>query len=606
MSDSKPPKKRQGEKREELTPKNKDAHAMRNERVPENTGEPPSAAIPNPEPAPEDVPSGTEAPPGPTKPRAIRARMRAVPLPALARSSRGAAPTDAPPALASKRVPSLVLPNFDDTFSRPPRVWPPRAGLWERTVGAVNAYLFPRSARHGHRPKVTTSLPVQSQRGSTAPHLHAEHEQAMPRAYKVLGDARTGHVRGYERVSKVVVIGVHGWFAQSIFKNVMGTPTGTSARFATMMAESVRRHFQEAGNPLPDEAITVIAPQYDGRVEERADFFFDTIAQNAQWVDALREADAVMVAAHSQGAVVSTLLLARLVDEGFVSPKRSRTCVLSMCGIYQGPFVHLKSSLASSYINYFETGAARELFEFQSSDTAISARHREAYGRLLTAGIKFVHIGSIDDNVVPLYSALNSSAAHPSILRAVYIDGVAFPETDFLISLIILCVAVRNCGFHDHNLLTLLSASVAGSLYGGLGHSLVYDEENVYDLATRYLFETNSPRSSGATHIPLVTTSFAAQRWNPYELPWGLRGLLEDTTIQHFFGDDIVEVIQDYHDWHPASKPLRDLQWRLSPIRSIPLPPDPDAESMLPSAEDSSTGTAAVSMERPRMALSKL
>lgn len=481
-------------------------------------------------------------------------------------------PEDAPEPLptgdGTHRSPSLVLPTFGDTFSRPPRVWAPRAGVWDRTVGAVRAYLFPRAST-AQRPEIKTSLPKQAQRGSTAPHLHAEHEQAMPRTYEVLGDKQGGRARGYAPTHSVVVIGVHGWYAQSIFKNVLGAPTGTSRKFATMMGASVRRHFEEAGYVLDDDAITLIAPQHDGTVEERASLFFDAIVHEPAYVDALQRADAVMVAAHSQGAVVSTLLLARLLDEALINPARTRLCLLSMCGIYQGPFVHLRSTLASSYINYFETDAARELFAFQASDSPSSQAHSDAYSRVLAAGAKCVHIGSIDDNVVPLYSALNSQAAHPSILRAVYIDGVAFPERDFLIHLIILCVAVRNCGFHDHNLLTLLSASVAGSLYRGLGHTLVYDEDAVYDLATRYLFETNSPRSSGAAGIALTTTPFAAQRWNPYELPWGLRGLLDDTTIQHFFGAEMDQVVRAYADWHPVSKPLRDLRWRLAPLRTV-------------------------------------
>lgn len=249
-----------------------------------------------------------------------------------------------------------------------------------------------------------------------------------------------------------------------------------------------------------------------------------------------------------------------------------------MCGIFQGPFLHLKGSIASSYIHYFETSAARELFLFQSSDTDISLAHQTAYRRVLAAGAKYVHVGSVDDNVVPLYSALFSSAAHPSILRAVYVDTAKYPPTDFLIQLIVLCVAIRNCGFHDHNLLSLLSASVAGSLYTGAGHWMLYDEPAVYSLATRYLFETYSPRTSGAQDIPLVTMPHAPQRWNPYELPWGLRGLLEDHVIRHFFAKDIGAVIRAYAAWQPTSRPLKELQWRLSPMGRVQVPADADTQ----------------------------
>lgn len=243
--------------------------------------------------------------------------------------------------------------------------------------------------------------------------------------------------------------------------------------------------------------------------------------------------------------------------------------------------MHLKSALTSSYINYFETAAAKELFEFQSSESVISGQLQSKYRAILAAGAKVVHVGAMDDNVVPLYSALYSAAAHPSILRAMYVDSSAYPRRDFLVMLLVLCVAVRNCGFHDHNLLSLLSASVAGSLYTGLGHSVLYDDPAVYGLATRYLFETYSPTTSGAADIPLVTMPFAPQRWNSYELPWSMRGLLEDKVIQHFFQYDIHAVVRDFTSWRPSGRQLKELQWRLSPLRTVKLPELPQRRVQL-------------------------
>lgn len=466
---------------------------------------------------------------------------------------------------------NLVLPSFEDTFERPPRSWPPRLGRFARLSAALLTALTgtaPRNVAQLNRNLDNDPMPTlePSNSGAAAPHLHSEHESSMPRTFAVLGKRNLGCAR----IRRVVIIGVHGWFAQSILKSVMGPPIGTSQRFASMMERSVRRYFDAAGCPLDNDAVTVIAPQHDGCVLERADYFYNTITENQEWVDALQGADSIFIAAHSQGAIVADILLAKLLDIGVVRDS-SRICVLSMCGIYHGPFTHLKGTVMSSYINYFETAAARELFDFQSSQTTVSRKHNAALSRILAAGVKIVHVGSIDDNVVPLYSALNSAASHPSILRALYVDGVAFPQNDFMIQLLTLCVAVRNGGFHDHNMITLLSASVAGSLYGGLGHALVYDSDLVYDLATRYLFETNSPRESGASAIPVVSNPFVAQRWNPYEIPWSLRGLLEDPAIRRFFADRITAVLADFGMWSPTSKPLKELQWRLSPIRTVQI-----------------------------------
>jgi len=183
----------------------------------------------------------------------------------------------------------------------------------------------------------------------------------------------------------------------------------------------------------------------------------------------------------------------------------------------------------------------------------------------------------MDDQVVPLYSALNSSASHPSILRAIFCDGAAFPRVDFLTNLLSFCVSVRNAGLSDHNLLTLLSASVAGSLYGGAGHSIVYEEPQVYSLAVRYLMEVTSPNSypttktseSGLGPPKLSLEAFSTAdntKWNsnPFALPWSLRGLLEDEIVRKYFDAVIDKLLRDYNDWNPTTKTLKDGEYQLT------------------------------------------
>ncbi|TKY84827.1 hypothetical protein EX895_005907 [Sporisorium graminicola] len=539
--------------------------------------------------------------------------------------------------------PNLVLPSFDDTFARAPRMWPPKVGVLERTLSAVNSYLFSKvpdlermkrptrfstygepslgsnaSASKGGRPtqrlagkaKATGAGSSKDKGVETALKEVAGSAQRLPRAWSTVGMHERAQSKGTAGIGKVVVIGVHGWFTQSIFKNMIGEPTGTSAKFAAMQTESIRRHFLEAGLELNPEAITAISLQGNGKVADRVDRLFSELISRPNWVNDLKHADALFLSAHSQGAVVATQLLARLIEQRIVQAEQTRICLLAMCGIHHGPFAHLKSSVTASYINYFETAAAKELFEFQSSSTAVSKQYTAALKIVLDAGVKCVYVGSTDDNVVPIYSALNSSNNHPSILRALYIDGQAFPKVDFLTNLLVLCVAVRNAGLSDHNLLTLLSASVAGSLYGGKGHSQVYEEKAVYDLATRYLFEVTHPLAE-PTFVPgppgvkasppaasanssarrvsssdtdsgnaavLVSEAFEAQRWNPYELPWSLRGLFEDKHVRSLFAEDMLALLQSYDEWKPdaKSKALKDLQWRLAPIRSI-KPPEIEA-----------------------------
>lgn len=98
---------------------------------------------------------------------------------------------------------------------------------------------------------------------------------------------------------------------------------------------------------------------------------------------------------------------------------------------------------------------------------------------VLAAGIKVTVVGSINDQVVPLYSALFSGISHPGILRAVYIDSQAFRTSDFLANLVVFAARLRNAGLQDHDLVYHVSEALAGALTG-VGHSKIYEEEEVF------------------------------------------------------------------------------------------------------------------------------
>jgi hypothetical protein len=105
-------------------------------------------------------------------------------------------------------------------------------------------------------------------------------------------------------------------------------------------------------------------------------------------------ADAIFIATHSQGCPVSTLLLDRLIREGHIKTaglavppiipgvidsamprtKPQRVCLLGICGVHHGPLRWLhNSNVVNPYITYFESPAARELFDFQVRMAHLSA-----------------------------------------------------------------------------------------------------------------------------------------------------------------------------------------------------------------------------------------
>ncbi|CAG8786800.1 17642_t:CDS:2, partial [Dentiscutata erythropus] len=317
---------------------------------------------------------------------------------------------------------------------------------------------------------------------------------------------------------------------------------------------------------LPSDAITCIPLEGEGTIETREKLLHKNLLYNKTWCEALSLADVVFVATHSQGTPVGTILLSRLIKEGLVNPKRQRICFLAMAGISHGPFPYLKDHYI---IRYFvgrnpDADATRELFEFMDSESAVAKKYRQALNIVIQKGVKLVYVASMDDQVVPLYSGIFTGVDHPSIMRAVYVDGPLYQENDFLINLIIFAVKLRNAGILDHGLITQLSEVIIGSLYGE-GHSTLYNEIDVYTLAVQYLFEVPSLRTSEAK-----INKFQAQpKSNPYFLPWSVRGILEDKNVTRnpFLVNEVTRLKKLYEDWDPPSKVLKELKFRLEPFR---------------------------------------
>lgn len=95
---------------------------------------------------------------------------------------------------------------------------------------------------------------------------------------------------------------------------------------------------------------------------------YTNLTANNQWMDDLHAADAILIATHSQGSIVSTHLLDRLIREKHIktsrtsdllasasaalapggttpaAPSAQRVCCLALCGIHHGPLRYLSSS----------------------------------------------------------------------------------------------------------------------------------------------------------------------------------------------------------------------------------------------------------------------
>jgi hypothetical protein len=269
------------------------------------------------------------------------------------------------------------------------------------------------------------------------------------------------------KIKKAIAIGVHGLFPAAYLRPMVGQPTGTSIRFANHCAEAIRRWADSHG--CQDCEIEKVALEGEGKIAERVDNLWKLLLN---WIEHIRGADLILLACHSQGVPVGLMLVAKLIDLGIITTARIGIC--AMAGVSLGPFPDYKSGMGMLM------GSAAELWHFGEPASDVSQRLEHAAKVALEHGARVTYIGSIDDQLVPMESAVYSPASHPYIYRAVFVDG-RIHAPDFIAHLVGFALKLRNLGISDQGLIRELSVALAGSLYSGEGHSRLYDDDQVYE-----------------------------------------------------------------------------------------------------------------------------
>ena len=355
-----------------------------------------------------------------------------------------------------------------------------------------------------------------------------------------------GLIREPTRIKRALAIGVHGYFPAPLVRTVLGQPTGTSIKFAEMAANSIQKWARDHDCECE---VKTAALEGEGRITERVDLLWKLLLN---WIDEIRKADFIMVACHSQGVPVAIMLVAKLIHFGCINSARVSIC--AMAGVNMGPFQDYKSRWIS--------GSAGELFEFTDPLSRVSTDYLASLETVLKFGVHVSFIGSIDDQLVSLESALFSPVSHPHIYRAVLIDS-RIHAPNFLSHLVGFALKLRNLGVPDHGLIRELSPPLAGSLYSGEGHSRIYEDETVYDLAIAFALETSSLNNAPITQRPTAVSSS-----NPYILPFAMRGILEEEYVKNDLQSEVSQLLKEFDDWKPATRVLKDVKFRLEGIRS--------------------------------------
>ncbi len=353
-------------------------------------------------------------------------------------------------------------------------------------------------------------------------------------------------VRDPPRIRNALAIGVHGYFPSTMVRTLLGQPTGTSIKFADMAAKSIRKWTRSRGY---DCHVKTAALEGEGKIAERVELLWKLLLN---WVDEIRTSDFVMVACHSQGVPVAIMLVSKLLQFGCINAARVGIC--AMAGVNMGPFIEYKSRWIGA--------TAGELFEFSAPDSKVSTDYITALKVLMEAGVRLTFVGSIDDQLVSLESSLFATVTHPHIYRAVSIDG-RIHAPNFISHLVGFVLKLRNLGVQDHGLIRELSSPLAGSLYSGEGHSRIYDDDAVYDLAVAFALETTK-----LTNMPLSRRTVSAINGNPYVLPFAIRGVLEEELVKTELQEEAQQLLREFDEWKPTTKTLKDVKFRLEGVRS--------------------------------------
>ena len=75
--------------------------------------------------------------------------------------------------------------------------------------------------------------------------------------------------------------------------------------------------------------------------------------------------------------------------------------------------------------------------------------------------------------------------------------------------------------------------------------------------------------SSSVGDIPLQVSKYEVPtNSNPFILPWSMRGLLEEEYVRTELYDETTQLLEQFDNWKPASKVLKDVKFRLEAVKS--------------------------------------
>ena len=469
------------------------------------------------------------------------------------------------------QFPNIVVPDFDIL---------PKKTIWNTVTSTILKWKMeywdsrpPSRVRKEKEPMQRSQNQFKEEINAAA--NEAKDEERLDRSkeslYRVDPWKKINLLSDYQsRPIRVLLVGVHGFFPTKIIRPFIGEPTGTSTKFVTEAEEIVKEYFDQYKVPIE---INKIALEREGEIFDRVDFFYEVMKH---WSKEINNSDFIYFVSHSQGCPVTIMLLAKLIKNGIINLDNSQffndeiqfcsskkiISVLAMAGINNGPFYGADQTLFVRAYQTIEKDSLRELFEFQKFDSKQSQSLIEGLRTIISNNVKITFVGSINDQLVPLYSSICLFANHPNIFRAIFIDrGSQTPA--FITRIVKIAGSLLDLGYNDHGIIKEISGSLAGTLTGG-GHSTIYNEKQVYHLGIKFALETTDLfEMYPVEYSPYKLSELGA---NPYRLPWCMRGLMYESN-KHFNNEEIKMLFKEFEEWDPETKQLKDIKNRLNGLK---------------------------------------
>lgn len=85
-------------------------------------------------------------------------------------------------------------------------------------------------------------------------------------------------------------------------------------------------------------------------------------------------------------------------------------------------------------------------------------------------------------------------------------------------------------------------------------------------LSIAFALETTS-----ISKVPVQISKYSvptAGTTNPFQLPWSMRGLLEEDVVKTELDEETRELLKQFDEWKPTTKGLKDVKYRLEAVRS--------------------------------------